>query len=92
MSQIHDSLHRLAMTFLRTAVCPVTHILKAPRCLLPAWPPHATSSLMQDTREVMLRWLAHAIEANVERSKSMVWSAHKWKQCWSQAREQGSAV
>ena len=27
---------------------------------------------MQDTREDMLRWLAHAIEANMERSKSMV--------------------
>lgn len=27
---------------------------------------------MQDTREGMLRWLACAIEANAERSKSMV--------------------
>ncbi|KAK9840736.1 hypothetical protein WJX81_001139 [Elliptochloris bilobata] len=43
MGQIHDTLHRLAMTLLRTP----------------------------DTREDMLRWLAHAIEANVERSKSM---------------------
>jgi hypothetical protein len=77
MGQIHDALHRLAMTFLRSAVRPGPAALRAaPGCRGPsrqrAGPARLRPRRAQDTREDMLRWLAAAIEANVERSKSMV--------------------
>ena len=85
MSQIHDSLHHLAMTFLRAAVCPAPHPVEDPLYPLTAWPARARGTVMQDTREDMLRWLAHAIEANVERSKSMVSPMHVLQACLCRA-------